>query len=280
MYADINPIPTSGTLYNYTAEKVKYIVNWTIKNMPVDSTRTYMTGWSMGAMGALFNSIMIREKIAAIFIFAPIFDMASGVNFLDRLWGTYQSNLITNEGYRRNERLNANFLLGANRLNSLPLFFTFCGKNDESVGWREKIVFYDSIRTFQHGGFHFWSKTNHEQVFLNSPWVSSFPNFNFLTRYRTNLSYPAFSNCSIDDNPGNGDPSNGDAIGTINGHLEWNDNIIDLAERWEITLKLKDLFTTYGRKIAPDSATTDVDYKKAAKFYSPTRLNNYLGKSS
>jgi hypothetical protein len=226
-----------------------------------------MTGWSMGAIGAIFNSIMIWQKIAALFIFAPQADL--GDLNLERQWGTYQTNLLTNEGYRRNERLNANYLVYAHRLNSLPVMFTFCGKNDVNVGWQEKIAFYDSLKTNRQGAFHFWSMTDHVQVFYNSPWQPSFSNFSFFTRYRTNLSYPAFTNCSINDNPGNGTPSNGDPIGSINGHVDWNDNIVDLASRWEITLRLKDLSTTFGADVAPDSATTDLTLRRLQAFSVP-----------
>jgi hypothetical protein len=263
----MNPVPTSGILYNYSAKKIEFILGWAIYNLPVDSTRTYMTGWSMGAMGSLFNSIMLRDRIAALWIYAPSFDMASwSAGLLDRAWGTFQSNLLTNEGYKRNERLNSIYLLGANRMNSVPLIFTFCGKNDNVVRWEEKPVFYDSISVFRHGGFHFWSMSDHQQVFFNSPWQLTFPNFSFFTRYRTNLSYPAFSNCSIDSDPGNGTPSNGDPIGSINGHLDWTDNIIDETNRWEATLFIKDLLTTGGTITVPDSALTDVTLRRLQNF--------------
>ncbi|MBN2365364.1 MAG: T9SS type A sorting domain-containing protein [Calditrichaeota bacterium] len=270
LFAATNPVPTSGMLYNYTAKKVEFIIDWAIQNLPVDSTRTYMTGWSMGAIGSIFNSIMIRDKIAAIFIFAPVFDLAKfGNDYMFRLWGTYQTNLMTNEGYRMGERLDAKFLLSTNKLNSLPLLFTFCGKHDGQAGWEEKPAFYDSIRVSKHGGYHFWSWSDHGQTYLSSPWSPSFPNFSFLTRYRTDLSYPAFSNCSIDYNPGNGGMYNGDAIGSINGHLDWKDDIVDVPERWEITLFVKDLVTTSGTLTAPDSATTDVTLRRLQNFIVP-----------
>jgi hypothetical protein len=211
---------------------------------------------------------MIRERIAAIFIYCPRVDMSQWGVLLG-LWGTYETNLLTNEGYRRNERLNASFLVSTNRLNALPLMFTFCGKND-AIGWQEKIVFYDSLSANKHGGFHFWSMTDHPQTYYNSPWQPSFPNFSFFTRYRTNLSYPAFTNCSINDNPGNGNPSNGASIGSINGHLDWNDDIVDTTNRWEITLKMKDLSTIYGSDPSPDSATTDVTLRRLQAFRVPT----------
>jgi hypothetical protein len=144
--------------------------------------------------------------------------------------------------------------------------YTFCGRSDINVGWAEKPPFYDSLNAYRHGGFHFWGATDHLQTFYNSPWQPSFPNFSFFTRYRTNLSYPAFTNCSINDNPGNGDPSNGVTTGSINGHLDWNDNIVDTTDRWEITLKLKDLSTIYGSDVAPDSGTTDVTLRRLQAF--------------
>jgi len=52
-------------------------------------------------------------------------------------------------------------------------------------------------------------------------------------------SVPAFSNGSLDGNPGNGDPCDGDPWGTINGHLLWEyQTIVDEPGRWEMTVYL------------------------------------------
>jgi hypothetical protein len=90
-----------------------------------------------------------------------------------------------------------------------------------------------------------------------------------MTRYRTNLSYPAFSNCSADNNPGDGTASSGDLIGAINGHVEWTDDIVDRPDRWEITLFLRDLRTTSGSDPAPDSAQVDVTLRRLQAFRVP-----------
>jgi hypothetical protein len=100
----------------------------------------------------------------------------------------------------------------------------------------------------------------------NGPWTGSFPNFSFFTRYRTNISYPAFSNCSFNENPGNGNPSEGATIGTINGHLDWNDDIVDTTDLWEATLFVRDLATTLGTLKAPDSGYTDVTLRRLQVF--------------
>lgn len=262
--SDQNQVPSSGVLYNYTSARVAHTVDWVIRNLPVDSTRTYMTGFSMGAIGTLLNALVIPARIAAIFVYCPRIDMSTWGEYVK--WGAPGTDLLTNEGYHKSERLNATFLARLHRADYLPIMYTFCGKNDINVGWAEKPPFYDSLNAYCHGGFHFWSMTDHVATFSNSPWPPSFPNFSFFTRYRTNLSYPAFTNCSINDNPGNGDPSNGVMTGSINGHLDWNDNIVDTTDRWEISLKLKDLSTIYGPYVAPDSATTDVTLRRLQAF--------------
>jgi hypothetical protein len=266
MFIYPNPIPTTGTIYNYTAARVNHTIDWCLDNLPVDTTRVYMTGWSMGGIGVMLNMTTVAEKIAAVYVLAPIFNMSISTvaTYANQLWGTAGTNLLTNEGYTRNQRLNSCCMVSEKRNTSLPIMFTFCGKNDGNVGWSEKVIFYDSVNTNNHGAFHFWSYTDHFNVL--TPWSPSYSNFSFFTRYRTNLSYPAFSNCSLDDNPGNGDPTTGDSIGTINGYLDWNDNIVDSLERWEITLYVKDLSTSQGTLVAPDSGTTDVTLRRLQNF--------------
>lgn len=57
-----------------------------------------------------------------------------------------------------------------------------------------------------------------------------------LSRIDWTKTVPAFSNCSLDNNPGNGDPADGDYYGTINGWLMWDNDSIDRPDRWEITV--------------------------------------------
>ena len=58
-------------------------------------------------------------------------------------------------------------------------------------------------------------------------------------RMRWDVSIPAFANCSLDNNPGNGDAADGDYYGQINGWLLWDDkDQIDRKDRWEMTVWL------------------------------------------
>jgi predicted esterase len=267
IYSSANPIPESGVLYNYTSARIAHTIDWTIRNLPVDSTRVYLTGISMGGAGTLINGFVLPTKIAALIAYVPRMEV-SWTGW--QIWGLPETNLLTNEGLRRNERLNATYLARLHRSTYLPVLFTFCGKTDVSVGWDDKVPFYDSLNTYRLGGFHFWSMTNHGGTVYSSPWQPSFPDFSAVTRYRTSLSYPAFSYCSLNGNPGDGDPANGDPMGTINGHLDWNDDIVDTTDRWEITLRVKDLATTSGTLVAPDSGVTDVTLRRLQEFTVPT----------
>ena len=60
---------------------------------------------------------------------------------------------------------------------------------------------------------------------------------------RKNQSVPAFGNCSLDDNIGNGDLNNGYSLGAgqLNGYLNWDsETIVDQPDRWEMTVMLDD----------------------------------------
>lgn len=56
---------------------------------------------------------------------------------------------------------------------------------------------------------------------------------------RWDKSIPAFSRCSLDNNPGNGDPTDGDYFGQINGYLMWEyDEVVEAKDKWEMTVSL------------------------------------------
>jgi len=63
---------------------------------------------------------------------------------------------------------------------------------------------------------------------------------NKLPVIRRDQSVPAFGNCSLDDNPGNGDLNNGlNFDAQLNGYLNWDaSSVVDRPDRWEMTVWL------------------------------------------
>lgn len=81
-----------------------------------------------------------------------------------------------------------------------------------------------------------------------------------LSGIRWDTSMPAFSHCSLDNNPGNGDPADGDYYGQINGYLLWDsETVVDEAGRWEMTVFLTE-------NCPRDLCTVDVTPRHCARF--------------
>ncbi|MGB2822928.1 MAG: hypothetical protein WBF17_18235, partial [Phycisphaerae bacterium] len=78
---------------------------------------------------------------------------------------------------------------------------------------------------------------------------------------RRDRSLPAFGNCSLDDNPGNGDLRNGEGMSIqLNGYLTWDgETIVERADRWEITAQLA------GRPPL-EECTVDLTPRRCRKF--------------
>jgi hypothetical protein len=87
-----------------------------------------------------------------------------------------------------------------------------------------------------------------------------------LFRFRLDRSWPAFSNASCNHDPGNGEAAVGDSIGSINGFIDWDTEMVDFSDRWEVMLKTRPIETRNGTLLPPDLLTVDV---------TPRRLQNF-----
>ncbi|HUT35255.1 MAG TPA: hypothetical protein VNE39_17330 [Planctomycetota bacterium] len=81
-----------------------------------------------------------------------------------------------------------------------------------------------------------------------------------LASMRWGGSVPAFSRCSLDGNPGNGDPADGDPWGQINGFLFWDPaDTVDEATKWAMTVFLT-------QDCGDDVCTVDVTPRRCRVF--------------
>jgi hypothetical protein len=182
----------------------------------------------------------------------------------DRLWGDVATNLPTEEGAPIYHRLNDGLVAGSIDPVAVPPIIAFNGRWDTTVGWAEKIPFYGAMRTYRQGGYFYWDNRDH----LGSGRAAWTPlqDPRYLYRFRTNLSFPAISNCSTDGDPGNGDPAAGDSVGCINGFVEWDTQVLDDPTVWEATLWARDLQQLWGTATAPDSLVADVTPRRLQRF--------------
>lgn len=278
IFSHDNPPPVTGINYDYALQRLGYIIDWAIRNLPVDSNSIYFSGVSSGAAGSFFASLTYPDRIAAASLNVPKFDLSflhdpdttnnynegmPGRLRVDTLLGTVPTNLTTNWGVPTYDLLNGGWLAHEHSNDNVPLLFAVNGKRDTMVGWAEKIPYYDSVNANRLGGYYFWDLRKHNGDGEN--WIFS-PD---LFRYHRNVSFPAFSNCSVNDDPGDGNLSSGDSLGSINGFLDWNDSIADDSSHYHLAVFMKDLPVHFGAVIAPDSCFTDLTLRRLQNFNVP-----------
>jgi hypothetical protein len=257
---------------------VTQLINWAIAHLPVDSNRIYLEGTSLGSIGAFFYTMLYPERIAAVKLSGSVFDLSfeddynpictlneGGGNRVsgNNRYGTISTNLMSNLGYPFYDVVNANWLTSTFIEKDFPIIYSINGKNDTIVGWTEKTIYYKSVNANHTGGYYFYDGRKHGG---GDGVVWGDENFDIF-KYSRNSSFPAFANCSANEDPGDGHATDGAPFGSVNGFLDWENDIVDDATKWTANLYLKDLkkfdHSTYP---APDFCTADVTLRRRQQF--------------
>jgi pimeloyl-ACP methyl ester carboxylesterase len=267
--SEANPTPESGRVRGYTNSRVVRLIDWAIENFPVDPARTYAFGHSMGGSFGVFLALTAGDRVAAVWSNVAKVDLSDFrrsilyPEMFEPMWGQAQVDLPTDQGINVYERLRAASLAGMTGSREVAPIISFSGRADETVGWPEKVPFYLAMEANHHGGRYFWDQREHS----GPGGMDLEGSVTELFRFRRDRSWPALSNASCNDDPGNGEPAVGDSIGSINGCVDWDDNLVDYADRWEVLLKPRAITTLSGVIPAPSYLTVDV---------SPKRLQNFI----
>lgn len=273
MYSTTNSIPSSGTVRMYTQARLKETLEWVRKNIGADSNKVYLTGISHNAFGALLTSEMYPQMVSAVFAKnAPILIKALGNSERQQQWCSSSDNLdsdypdpVTGLAIPIWDLFDMRHMYLANESRGIPYTCGINGKQDVTVGWVQKYFWYDSVDASRHGGTWYWDQRNHTNTGATFTDEEVTPDYERFTLAR---SYPAFSFCSINQDPGTGSPSSGDAIGALNGYLDWSDaSISDNTNDYSITCFVKNM---YGNGILLpqqfDSSTSDITFRRLQKF--------------
>lgn len=270
-----NPTAPPYTIVaDYSDQRVQYLIDWATNSWTHDRNRVYAMGSSMGGTFAFFLAWHHPEKIAGALAFIPKLCFGYTSNdpapwlrdSFNRMWGTVDEDLPTTNGTTTYEWMDGRSQAEtfANR-GSAPMV-GFVGRNDDVVGWGEKVAYFNALEQNHSGGTWFWDQRGHYDSQYTATW-SPMQNWKQLYKFRLDQSYPAFSNCSADFSAGNGDPAVGDSVGTINGFADWDSLVVDTQTRWSVTLRSRALNTRYQSFAKPASMTVDV---------SPRRLQQFL----
>ncbi|MBA3649107.1 MAG: hypothetical protein H0W62_11255 [Chitinophagales bacterium] len=292
---DSSAWPTTGINHAYSITRIKWTYDWLLRTFPIDIDlhKIYTQGSSEGTTGALLFGLLYPHVVAAI----DVTNAKVNLDYLtddnpDCKWsedggartkenifiGDYIHNLPSDvpkynstDYYRTYDFGNFSTLLKDNKYNSLPLIFLTSGQSDYVTCWEEKIGFYNSLNASRNGGFYYWDQREHKS---GTKEIQDRNLGNFL-RYRTDLSYPAFQNCSGDSYPGdtvNPQPPyfDGDTVGTRYGTLDWIDTSIhETAGSWQATVYSHQIELNNGQLYPynlPPSVRTDITLRRLQQF--------------
>ncbi|MCS6917271.1 MAG: hypothetical protein RMK52_02750 [Chitinophagales bacterium] len=238
-YILTNPIPTSGTIRMYHQHRYIHTIRWATKYLPIDSNQVNLVGKSAGGFGALVTAMIIPEKINAVYsIVSPIKIKSYNLDpdtSDEQLWGKSNSRLLsdikdktTGTSLVAFDLMDIKTMIQKYSTIGLPIIYTIHGKNDVTVGWSDKPAYLNQNEMSWQGGVHFWDQRQHNGSGANFFDSEITPPF---SQFRRNRSYPAISNCDINQNPGDGTVNSGDPSGAYSAYITF-DSITDNVCKW------------------------------------------------
>ena len=281
-----------GVVRPYTTSRILSFLDWAAEKYDLDSKRVFTAGSSMGGSGAPMFAIRYLDRIAWSVGWVGVHDPGNTPQFTgsyervfgNKDWGIkYENGVLVFEYYKDADylRKHPNEEIG---------FITWSnGKNDGAIGWPQSVEFYMAMQDTRRPHLFVWGLSGHGQ---RATMPADGGERIMPIDIRLDQSLPAFTNCSLDDDPGTGtklktpkeitvgketrkDFYDGDSVGQINLYLYWDtETIVDTPARWEMTIALTE-------KAPEDKCTVDITPRRLQQFKSPPmqkfRWNNSSG---
>ena len=278
--SEANLPPTTGTVVDYTNRRSLYTIRWFRRTFAIDTSSVYAFGYSLGGTYSMHLGLQHPELIVAAMSSAGKVDFSfesdpepgslfnSGAPMrlsLTNLWGATSTNLPTTEGLPVYSVMNDDSLAVRAAGGGAAFIVNFAGRHDMTVGWAEKRGFYSATEASRLGGIEFWDNRDHVGSVCPGA-LAPMLDLRYLYRFRSNLSWPAFSRCSANGDPGDFTATTGDSVGTLNGYMDWDPALVDSDSHWEVVLRTRGLTTLWGQLPAPESLTVDVTPRRVQRF--------------
>ena len=259
----------TGTPTNYSERQLLLILSWARRRLGIDPNRVYCAGSSMGGCGGMSFAFRHPELFAAVHAAVPIVAYNQGDRAKGRKLGWHSNagrltaycgplSLKCSDGPPLRERLDSRaFVLS--HPGDLPFLIIANGRNDTSIPWHNNPDFFRAMGRMRHGCLVAWNDGIHSKTSRKvPPDVAKWARGKALLRFALNKSYPAFSACSADGDPGNGDKTDGDSEGYMNRGLDWS-SVKDTPKRYEVLIK-------WTLKAADLPVTVDVTPRRVQAF--------------
>lgn len=278
-----------GVVRPYSTRRTFSFFDWLATKHKIDTPRTFVVGNSMGGSGSVMCAIRYSERIAWCRSWVGVHNPAGSPRFKGSYAGVYGDpawGVKFEDGTPVWDYYNDIWYLKKYPNKEIG-FITFSnGKNDGGIGWVQAMQFARTMQATKRPHLFVWGQAGHGQ---RAALPGGENGKSFLLDLRTDLSQPAFTGCSLDNDPGTGrktteeekkkeaaelatkgikpkgkkglpDPFDGDREGQFNRWLYWESkDIVDEAETWEMTVGLQ--------KSAPKpECTVDITPRRLQKF--------------
>lgn len=233
------------------SRRQEWITDWVTKTYAPDPERVTASGGSMGAWGSTTYALRHPERFAAVYPNRP----RTRQRGLPSLAGqpAKGATVLMDDGktdyYARMDMVK----FAGDHLADLPFYGWCCGRRDGFASWQEQIDMVKAMAAARHGFAFAWNDGDHSTGAQPMAKVIKYYPAELFAR---NKSYPAFSNSSIDQKLGNGDPKDGDLEGGINLGFKWSD-VVDEDAKWSVRL---------SNELATGDMTVDMTPRRCQHF--------------
>lgn len=260
-----NPVTKEERVINYTQRRILWVNEWLEREGMIDIHRLALVGYSMGSSGVMRLSKMFPDLWSTTSMYCQGFRQIGSDSDTDGLLAGRTDDLPTNLTDDQQNVIHlsglSNFTDAPNPQGEYPLTRILCGRNDvNGVMYWDPATQQNNIqndfsvpqRYFQMDeqpfGFQlYWDGRGHNWNEWHHHWCKKTKqtqrdNFSSLTRYRNDVSYPAFFNHqSFPTQPNQYDlriPGQ-DNWGTWGGYHDWDPAaIVDEEETWSCPIYL------------------------------------------
>ncbi len=253
----------TGVVRPYSQQRMLSFLDWVATRWDVDLTRTHVAGSSMGGSGAPMFAIRHSDRIAWATAWVGVHIPHLSPTFANsyaNVYGRTDWSVKFEDGTPVWDYFNDAWYLKKYPQAEIGLICFSNGKNDGGIGWPQAVQFYRALQETRRPHIFVWGQSGHGQ---RARLPVSLSDRHMPMDLRIDQSQPAFTHCSLDQDPGDGDPKDGDAEGQSNLYLFWEtDDVVDQTDRWEMTIGLVD-------QAPKDTCTVDITPRRVQQFRLP-----------
>lgn len=245
-----------GMVRPYTMTRLLSFLDWAAEKYALDLKRVFTAGSSMGGSGAPMFAIRRPDRIAWAIGWVGVHDPGNTPQFTgsyERVFGKKEWDIKYEDGTPVFEYFNDAAYLRRHPAEEIGFITWSNGKNDGGIGWPQAVEFCKAMQETRRPHVFVWGLSGHGQ---RAAMPAEGGERVMPLDIRLDQSLPAFTNCSLDDDPGTGtrlenpkqltvddvtqtDHYDGDSVGQMNLYLYWEtESIVDTPDRWEVTVAL------------------------------------------